>query len=64
MRKSLKIGTLVLPHNVVLAPLAGITNLPFRLICRQEGAAFAYTEMVSVNGLVREGSKTLALLKS
>lgn len=51
-------------HNVVLAPLAGITNLPFRLICRQEGAALAFTEMVSVNGLVREGIKTIALLKS
>lgn len=64
MLKSLTIGALVLPHNVVLAPLAGITNLPFRLICHQEGASFAYTEMVSVNGLVREGVKTLALLKS
>lgn len=64
MLKSLKIGSLLLPHNVVLAPLAGITNLPFRLLCRNAGASLAYTEMVSVNGLVREGSKTLALLKS
>ncbi len=64
MLKSLTIGSLVLAHNVVLAPLAGITNLPFRLLCRREGAALAFTEMVSVNGLVREGVKTLALLKS
>lgn len=64
MLKPLTIGSLVLAHNVVLAPLAGITNLPFRLICRQEGASLAYTEMISVNGLVREGTKTLALLKS
>lgn len=64
MLKPLKIGSLVLRHNVVLAPLAGITNLPFRLICREAGAALAFTEMVSVNGLVREGAKTLALLKS
>ncbi len=64
MLKQLKIGSLVLQHNVVLAPLAGITNLPFRLICRKAGASLAYTEMVSVNGLVREGAKTLALLKS
>ncbi|MDD2582210.1 MAG: tRNA dihydrouridine synthase DusB [Desulfuromonadaceae bacterium] len=64
MLKPLTIGSLVLAHNVVLAPLAGITNLSFRLICRQEGASLAYTEMVSVNGLVREGIKTLALLKS
>jgi nifR3 family TIM-barrel protein len=64
MLKPLKIGDLVLPHNVVLAPLAGITNLPFRILCRREGAALAFTEMVSVNGLVREGVKTMALLKS
>jgi nifR3 family TIM-barrel protein len=64
MLKSLTIGSLVLAHNVVLAPLAGITNLPFRLICRREGAALAFTEMVSVNGLVRDGVRTLALLKS
>jgi nifR3 family TIM-barrel protein len=64
MLKSLKIGSLVLAHNVVLAPLAGITNLPFRILCRRAGAALAYTEMVSVNGLVREGVNTLALLKS
>jgi nifR3 family TIM-barrel protein len=64
MLKPLTIGSLVLQHNVVLAPLAGITNLPFRLICREAGASLAFTEMVSVNGLVREGVKTLALLKS
>lgn len=64
MLKPLKIGGLNLTHNVVLAPLAGITNLPFRILCRREGATLAFTEMVSVNGLVREGVKTLALLKS
>jgi tRNA-dihydrouridine synthase B len=63
MLKPLKIGSLTLAHNVVLAPLAGITNLPFRIICRRMGAALAFTEMVSVNGLVRSGSNTLALLK-
>lgn len=64
MLKPLTIGSLTVAHNVVLAPLAGITNLPFRLICRRQGASLAFTEMVSVNGLVREGVKTLALLKS
>ena len=64
MLKPLKIGRLLLAHNVVLAPLAGITNLPFRIMCRRAGAALAFTEMVSVNGLVREGTNTLKLLKS
>lgn len=64
MLKTLNIGSLTLAHNVVLAPLAGITNLPFRIICRRMGASLAFTEMVSVNGLVRSGSNTLALLRS
>jgi len=64
MLKSLRIGSLNLKSNVVLAPLAGITNLPFRILCRREGASLAFTEMISVNGLVREGIKTLAMLKS
>ena len=62
--RPLTIGSLSLPHNLLLAPLAGITNHVFRLICRQHGAALAFTEMVSVNGMVREGNKTLALLAS
>lgn len=62
--RPLKIGRLMLPHNLMLAPLAGVTNLPFRLICRRQGAALAFTEMVSVNGMVREGGKTMALLAS
>ena len=64
MLKSLIIGSLVLQHNVMLAPLAGITNHSFRKLCRKFGASLAFTEMVSVNGLVREGAKTLSLLKS
>lgn len=62
--RPLKIGDLNLTHNLLLAPLAGITNLPFRLLCRRKGAAFAFTEMVSVNGMVREGEKTIKLLTS
>lgn len=63
MIKKIKIGSVNLEHNIFLAPLAGITNLPFRLLCRKAGAALAFTEMVSVNGLVRDGAKTRALLK-
>ena len=62
--RPLVIGRLVLPHNLMLAPLAGITNHAFRLICRREGACMAFTEMVSVNGMVREGEKTWDLLQS
>lgn len=54
----MKIGSLALKHNVFLAPMAGITNLPFRLLMREFGCALAFTEMVSANGLIRKGAKT------
>jgi len=46
-----------------LAPIAGYSNAPFRLLCFAEGADFAYTEMVSADGLVRDGVKTKTLMK-
>ncbi|QSV45917.1 tRNA dihydrouridine synthase DusB [Geobacter benzoatilyticus] len=64
MLKPLAIGSLTLENNLILAPMAGITNLPFRLLARDEGASLCFTEMVSVNGLVREGRKTFELLRS
>src|SRR6516164_9704219 len=64
MIKSLTIGPLTLPNNLLLAPMAGITNLPMRLMARGCGASLCFTEMVSVNGLVREGRKTFELLRS
>jgi nifR3 family TIM-barrel protein len=64
MLRPLKIGTLTLANNLFLAPMAGITNLPMRLLARECGASLAFTEMVSVNGLVREGKKTFDLVAS
>jgi tRNA-dihydrouridine synthase B len=64
MIHSLTIGSLTLENNLILAPMAGITNLPMRLMAREEGAAFAFTEMVSVNGLVRDGEKSFDLVRS
>jgi len=48
----------------MLAPMAGITNLPMRIMAREHGASLCFTEMVSANGLVRDGRKTLELLRS
>jgi tRNA-dihydrouridine synthase B len=64
MLKSLTIGSLTLQNNLLLAPMAGITNLPMRLLARECGASLCFTEMVSVNGLVREGEKSFELLQS
>jgi len=64
MKIKLKIGSLELADNLLLAPMAGITNLPMRLLAREQGAALCFTEMVSVNGLVRDGDKSFALMQS
>jgi hypothetical protein len=58
------IGSLFLKNNILLAPLAGITDLPYRLIMRRYGVDLAFTEMISANGLVRAGRNSEALLLS
>ena len=50
------------PNNVFLAPMAGITDLPFRLICKEFGVGMMTTEMVSAKGLLYENGKTNDLL--
>ena len=51
-------------QGAYLAPLAGISNLPFRLISRAQGCSLAYTEMISSNGLVRNTRKTYEYLQT
>ncbi|MEE9607300.1 MAG: tRNA dihydrouridine synthase DusB [Myxococcota bacterium] len=60
----LELGRLTLENNLVLAPMAGVSNLPFRLIAREAGAALTFTETVSAKGLVMGGPKTRRLLRS
>ena len=64
MLRPLPIGPLKLPGNLLLAPMAGITDLPVRLLARRFGASLCFTEMISANGLVREGHRTFDLLRS
>jgi len=64
MKIQLKIGSLELADNLLLAPMAGITSLPLRLLARAQGASLCFTEMVSVNGLVRDGRKSFELMRS
>lgn len=51
-------------HWVVLAPMAGITNLPFRLMVKGQGAALVFTEMVSAKGLTLKQARTMGYLKT
>ncbi len=54
----MKIGTLSLKNEMILAPMAGITNLPFRLVNRDFGVGLTFTEMISANGLMRGMKKS------
>jgi tRNA-dihydrouridine synthase B len=58
------VGINLVQGRAFLAPLAGISNLPFRLVARSFGCALAYTEMISANGLVRKTEKTYEYLKT
>jgi len=57
-----KLGHLTLPNRYFLAPLAGVSDWPFRILCRELGASIAHTEMVSSHGLVHGGDQTLSYL--
>jgi nifR3 family TIM-barrel protein len=60
----MNIGSVTLENQTILAPLAGITNLPFRLLAKEAGCALVCTEMVSAHGLVNKSSKTERLMDS
>ena len=63
--KKLKIGDVELENNIILAPMAGVTDLPFRLICKKYGnPGMVCNEMVSAKAIDYKDSKTLDMLKS
>lgn len=61
--KELKIGNVKLDNNIVLAPMAGITDLPFRIICKEYGAGLVCTEMASSKAIFYNDAKTKDILK-
>ena len=60
----MQIGSLTLENNTILAPLAGITNLPFRLLAKEAGCGMVCSEMISSHGLVYKSEKTFKMLDS
>ncbi len=58
----MKIGTLEVKNNIFLAPLAGVSDRAFRVLCAQEGAGLVYTEMVSAKAITYGNVKTKQLL--
>lgn len=59
----LRIGNTVLESNVILAPMAGVTDLPFRVLCREQGAGCVVTEMVSAKAVLYNNRNTRELLQ-
>lgn len=60
----MQIGNVAVKNNIFLAPMAGVTDLPFRSICRNYGCGFSYTEMVSSRALHYHDKKTLSLMET
>lgn len=60
----LKIGNVELDNNIILAPMAGVTDLPFRKLCKECGAGLVETEMVSAKAVFYGDDKTLSMLKT
>ena len=63
MIKALKIGNVTLPNNLILAPMAGVTDLPFRLLCKEQGAGLLCMEMVSAKASMYKNRNTQSLLE-
>ena len=58
----MNIGNIELENNIILAPMAGITDMAHRRICKEFGAGLVYTEMVSAKGLYYKDEKTKVLM--
>ena len=54
----MKIGSLTPDNNIFLAPMAGITDMSFRILCREQGCGLVYTEMISAKGMFYNDEKT------
>ena len=61
--RQLRIGDVILENNVMLAPMAGVTDLPFRLICKEQGAGLLCMEMVSAKAVHYNNKNTEALME-
>lgn len=59
----LQIGNVTLENNLILAPMAGVTDLPFRLLCKEKGAGLLCMEMVSAKAILYKNKNTQALLE-
>ncbi len=61
--RSLQIGNITVDPPIILGPMAGVTDLPFRLLCKEQGAGLVCTEMISAKALLYKNKNTQALMR-
>ena len=59
----MKIGDINIDIPIFLAPMAGVTDYPFRVLCKEQGASVVYSEFVSAHGIIRENAKTWHMIE-
>ena len=62
--EGIKIGNLKIKNRIFLSPMVDVTDLAYRMLCRQAGAGMAYTEMIYVDAILHENEKTRKTMKS
>ena len=61
--KGIQLGKVFIEYPLALGPMAGVTDLPFRLLCREQGAGLVYTEMVSAKAILYRNKNTGELMR-
>lgn len=59
----MKIGSINIENNLILGPMAGVTDLPFRMLCKEQGCGMMYTEMISAKAVLYNNKNTNALME-
>ena len=63
MKMKWKIGSVEIENPFILAPMAGVTDLPFRILCKEQGAGLLCTEMVSAKAISFHNKNTISLMQ-
>ncbi len=63
MSKSFSVGNIKINTPILLAPMAGVTDYSFRILCKEQGAGIVYSEFVSAHGIIRENEKSLDIIR-
>ena len=63
MKKSIDVGNLVLKNNILMAPMSGVSDLPFRMIVSKFSPGLVFSEMIASRALIEQNRKTVRMLK-